>query len=224
MKTLIIFDVGGVLVTLNTRAMFDAFAQHSDLAVDQIMRRFAELGVEKKLHTGDTPGYYDGVREATKSNMADEQIAQFRLLVIPEQIDEMVQIKRRLHNAGYAIGILSTTSAIEHPYLQKRWPEMFESYGGPQELSYKEGRIKPDPEVYARFKADRIVFIDDKSAYLKHPVEELGWIGIQFTPYRDLDEPIRHTGSNHGDIEIAHKNFYVANSPQDVERILQART
>ncbi len=63
--------------------------------------------------------------------------------------------------------------------------------------------------------------MDDKSAYLKYPVEKLGWVGIHFTKYRDLDEPIRYVKGSHQDEEEIQGAYYKAESEREVELVLK---
>jgi FMN phosphatase YigB (HAD superfamily) len=222
MQTLVIFDVGGVLVQLNSKRVFEELTKHSKYSMEEVMQRVAASGIERDLNLGDTQAYYDGIRKAVGIDISDEEIRRIRRFIIPDKAAAMVELKRRLHDAGHMIGLLSTVDEIGFSHIEKNWPEIYETWGGPKMYSHEAQVLKPDAKAYVPFvgMADRIIFIDDKSAYLKYPIEELGWFGILFTPFQDMYEPIRFVAGNHSEVAIENERFFTARSAEDVERIL----
>jgi len=223
MSDLIIFDVGGIVLRMDFATMFAEFAKHSKHTADEIKKRFAKTAIDKHLMLGEgEEEYFDGIRAIIENySVSDGELLRILKLCIPAQIDEMVALKRRLHEASYRIGIFSNIGRWACQYLDQELPEVLESWGGPRVFSYQAHHIKPEPAVYALFReeAGRIFYLDDKSAYLKYPVEHLGWIGIHLTCYQDFDEPIRHVGEGHQDARISGE-WHEAATPADVEKIL----
>ncbi len=225
MNDLIIFDVGGVLVKLEFKNMFLKYAQKSGIPEEEIKKKLAEGNIERERNLGNDKEYYRGIREILKNeNLSEKWIDTAVNSSLPEQIEKIVNLKEKLHDAGYEIGILSTNANAAMKFLSKKWPKMLETWGGLALYSQQTKILKPDPKAYEEFTklaAKRIIFIDDKSAYLKYPCEKLGWIGIHFTKYRDLDEPIRYVKGSHQDAEEINGTYYQAETEQEVEAILR---
>ena len=225
MNDLIIFDVGGVLVKLEFKNMFLKYAQRSGIPQEEIKKKLAESNIEKERNLGNDEEYYQGIRKILKDQtLSDAWINAVVNSSLPEQIEKMVNLKEKLHLAGYEIGILSTNANAAMKLLSKKWPKMLETWGGLALYSQQTRILKPDPKAYEPFTklaVKRIIFIDDKSAYLKYPCEKLGWIGIHFTKYRDLDEPIRYIKGSHQDEEQIKGAYYQAETEEEVEAILR---
>ncbi len=225
MNTLIIFDVGGVLIKLDFNRAYDEVEKRSGIKKEIIRQQIAKSRIERLRNEGNEQAYFDGMRKILQdNNISEEEINEIIHLALPEASQEMIELKRKLHDAGYAIGILSTLAPATKEYINKNWPEMLESWDGPKQLSYETKILKPEPGAYSPFTKlgfDKIIFIDDKSAYLKHPVEKLGWIGINFIEYKDAKDPMLDVGKEHQDVEDIRGQLYVARTPKEVEIILK---
>ncbi len=195
-KTLVLFDVGAVLLYLTYDRFFEEAA---NLSKDKTAGRIRELYIGERLeprgNTGElsTPDYLQRVREILNpaQQLSDEGLVQLlskRFEGGP--IQEMVALKKRLHEAGYSVGIFSNTRETDAKVWLQNYPEMVETYSAlsPAIFSYAVGAEKPQQPMYQKVTGfEKVIYIDDKRAYLK-PGVELGWYGIWFTPYIDKEE------------------------------------
>jgi FMN phosphatase YigB (HAD superfamily) len=219
MTDMIIFDVGGVLVRLEYGRVFTALERKSGKPGEQIKKEIAERKLERLRNLNKEKEYFAGLRQILGLQLSDDELTRITNLSLPAKT-ELVDLKRRLHEAGYTIGISSTLAPRTKEYLDQRWPEMLETWGGPRVFSYESGVLKPDPKAYERFTktgASRIFYIEDNTTYLTHPVEKLGWTGILLTAYQDQSEPMKLVM----DHAATSKNILLAQTPDDVERILR---
>ncbi len=66
----------------------------------------------------------------------------------------------------------------------------------------------------------KVVFIDDKEAYIKKAIEEFGWYGIVFTPLVDKEEQMRYLPGHEDEIRLGN-NVRIAKSIDETVRALK---
>ena len=222
-KTLILFDVGAVLIKLSYGDFYREAAKHSTLDVHAIEKAFLESSLDDRTNRGDINAaqFFSELRsclELSKS-LTEEQLEEIVGHKFPGEIAEMIDLKRELHEAGYAVGVLSNIGEEAHRILECRYPEIFAVYDrrNPAILSYQMKAMKPDPRVYDAITGfERIIFIDDKDKYLQVGINR-GWKGIHFTQYPDETEPQR---KSHSDTGYTNENIRRANSLAEVKKAL----
>jgi FMN phosphatase YigB (HAD superfamily) len=218
---LVIFDIGGVVVRCDADAQSRDLAKHSRVDAQTIMARMKSTHSDQLSLTGKDAEYFSTIRAIVENDqLSDDTIRRSRYEVIREVIPESLETKRALHDAGNTIGILSSMDSMGHTRCDALSTDILNTYGGPRSLSYEQGMAKPDVKVFEPFigKDTLIIFIEDKAAYLKHPVERLGWIGIHLTGYRDYSDPLLSHAA-HQDAKIDGK-IYQAESWKDAKQIL----
>lgn len=220
-STLVLFDVGAVLVKLDYKSFFDKAAKirgcsreefvqvynTSNIEVDSMIRKMSVEENLEKVANLVSPG----------NPLPAEQVKALIKLNWPGKIDDVVDLKSRIFKAGYSIGLLSNISLFALETISNQWPDIFELYDDsmPKIYSYSVGTMKPHPKMYEQIKGyDKVILIDDKESYLRTGIEQFDWTGILFTPYIDHAEAIR---AQHNDTTKPAKNFYVADSPKDLE-------
>jgi HAD superfamily hydrolase (TIGR01509 family) len=222
-RTLVLWDVGAVLVKLtydrfykrgaelcNQYAMQSMITQDMKTKTPEMFKQeFAASGIEEQQVRGRL-STDEFLAELGKMFSPKE-----RMIISPEMvyyhkkesalelvmncwgdsIDENITIKRRVHEAGYSVGIISNMSQLGWIVLSAKNPEMFNVYDnhGPVILSYRVGLLKPEERMYNILAGmfDQTIFIDDKLAYLEYPIKRLGWHGIWYTEHIDPAETMR---------------------------------
>jgi FMN phosphatase YigB (HAD superfamily) len=219
MRTLILFDNGGVLTHIDFGPVFEELQARTGKSVAEIRERLAKSKAIAYGIIGKNNEFFERYREAVGLALTDQEIVDFETVKASlRPVREVMGIKQRLAKAGHTIGILSNSYSFVVAWQRERWPELLDTYGGPAIFSDTAGVAKPDPRIYHLVPHfDRIIYIEDKSSYLKYPVEELGWTGILITAFQDPNEPIRAIG--HG--EEAVKGMHVVRDPKELERVLR---
>lgn len=160
---LILFDLGGVLVHINTRNLWDA------LGISQPERERLGPLVVQLAHV------YEGGRMTTEQFLeeairllddgrSNEEVRSAMASIIAEPIELMEEIVRKA-SENFRVGLLSNTNEIHFEYALKRVPAL--KHIPEYFLSYKIQAMKPDPEIFRRVCASagvepaRVFFIDD---------------------------------------------------------------
>lgn len=223
-KTLILFDAGAVLLKLD----YGSFFREASKIRGCTSEEFAKLYNKSVIETDSLSGKLSDEETLEKTSklispykpISIEETVNLIKLNWPEEISDVVNLKKRVYEAGYSIGLFSNTSNFAIETISKQWPEIFETYDTsmPKIYSFQVGSVKPQVEMYQKIKGyNRVIFIDDKESYLKTGIEKFGWVGIHFTPYIDNAESIR---AQHNDTTKPEKDFYTADSIKALEKCL----
>jgi len=222
--TLIVFDVGGVLVKTDFGAVYRCWSELSGKHdPEEIKALYTASELEKTQNRGDNINFAEEVRKKVLHNpdVSVEDIIRGFELSVPDQISGIVDFKQKLSSKAYKVGILSTSSAINFGNINRRFPNVFRVTSSDLlELSHITHNLKPDLAVYRRFigKAKNIIYIDDKASYLK-PALDLGWHCIHFVAFPDPDEAMQaFLGSQNPYQALKHPNYHRA---ETVDRALQ---
>ena len=198
-KTLVLFDVGAVLLTMNFRRLYEGAAALSGaITPEEFKSRYVESridilackGLISRSESVERLRKLIGPREPVTDELIESLVDSCWLV----PVREIVKLKQRVHEAGYTVGILSNITELALEQISRRFPEIFETFDGrsPRLYSCRLGAMKPELEIYRRVSGYRkVIFIDDKDVYLEVPVRLLGWKGIWLTPWIDESESLR---------------------------------
>jgi FMN phosphatase YigB (HAD superfamily) len=198
-KTLVLFDVGGVLLALNFQTFYDrAAALAGILTPGEFKSRYvasridflACKGLISRTESVEMLRGLIGPREP----VTDDFIESLVQSCWSKPIGEIVELKRRVHEAGYAVGILSNITELALAQISTTFPELFDTFdeSSPRLYSCRLGAMKPELAIYAGVDGyDKVIFIDDKELYVEVPVRFRGWKGIWLTPWIDEAESLR---------------------------------
>ena len=230
--TLVLFDIGGVMLELNYSRFYNEavkyIPKHKKVQAEEFKKKYADTELEKRVLTGKitTKEFADGIRSVISPDTGwekDDDILSLYSQCWKGPIDSTVRLKYAIHNAGHAVGLFSNISEYGVRKLSGAYPDLFETFGGPQVYSYLIGDIKPNPPMYRTVQElgfKKIIFIDDKESYLRTG-EKFGWYCSLFTPYVDSSEAIKsflgHSTANQ--VQETEK-FRVANNEQELRTVL----
>ncbi len=226
-KTLVLFDVGAVLVKLDYKSFFDKAAEIRGCSREEFVQVYNASNIEIDSFTGklsveENLAKVAGlVSPSPHKPVSKEQVKEMIKLNWLGEVRKVVDLKARIFNAGYSVGILSNMGEFAFEIIGNQWPDVFDLYDDsmPAVYSFKVGSIKPQPEIYQHIKGyNKVIFIDDKESYLRTGIEQFGWLGIHFTPYIDPSEAIR---AQHNDATKPKNNFYMAKSSKELESCLK---
>jgi putative hydrolase of the HAD superfamily len=194
----VIFDLGQVLVKFNNRLFFERIAARTGRSIEEIRavtHDHAELPT--LFDTGRIPPeeFYERAAEALGLDIGfgDFFIAYNDVFSV---INPTLALAKRL-KPRYKLVLLSNTDVMRYSYIEGTFPQLqiFDA----TVLSYRLGRMKPDPEIYreavrrAGTAAERAVFIDDLAENVD-AAAKLGITGILYTSPEALETDLRRLG------------------------------
>lgn len=194
----IIFDLGNVLVRLDTEACLQAFEDlgislRSDVAKSAEAQRLMH-GVGLGLIT--TAEFCDGVRHATGKEVTDNQIVAAADKMLGEIPDNRKELLLRLRGEGRRVFLLSNTIDMHWDYCVERlFP--YKGYGVDDYfdgvfLSQRMHLEKPAPAIYKAVvqqtgvSPDETLYIDDLEENCRAARETVGWHVFQNKNFDDF--------------------------------------
>ncbi len=189
-KTLILFDIGGVLVELNFKEFYKEAARISG-------KHTKESFKEAYIHSDINRLYLRGEITTKQYQERLERIIGNRIDLVAlwkkaykRPISEMVELKKQLFEAGHAVGIDSNIAKLHVGILKEQMPQVLKTYNPrfPKLLSFERKSAKPENPMYPKLPYSKIIFIDDRPPYIEAAVKH-GWKGIVFRGRVDLEEP-----------------------------------
>ena len=177
----VVFDVGGVFVKWDPRAVFGKF-----IAADKVEAFMEEIGFKEINERGDL-GESVGEMMEQKAKEFPQYAKPLRayndnwLDAIIYEYEGTRDFAHALKNSGYKIYILSNWEADKFHILESKYKllEFFDGYI----ISGEVGLIKPYPEIYKLLlkkyglKAEECVFFDDVEANIKG-AKDVGFEGF----------------------------------------------
>lgn len=172
----IIFDLGGVLVSLDQRRCIEAMRKVGIDAIAKYVeeRRTEDLFYEAEIGAITQHGFCEEVRRLTGATVRDEDIvwAWNQLLgeITPERKQKLWELKQK----GFRLFLLSNTNVMHWQHCaEELFPDRFrvvEDYFEKVFLSYRMHLSKPNTDIFAQVlseagvEAEETLFIDDANA------------------------------------------------------------
>ena len=190
-RSVVVFDVGGVLLQWDPRHLYRKLFAGDDAAMEHFLGNVCTEEWNERQDAGRT--FADAAAEllpahADKAHLIHAFGRRFDEM-IPGAIEETVDILRELKRAGVPLYAVTNWSAETFPSAQNRFDFLAEFDG--IVVSGEEGVIKPDPRIF-RILLDRYdipahaaVFIDDNPANAE-AATNLGIHGIHFRSPQQL--------------------------------------
>ncbi len=185
----VIFDLGGVIITLDRERAVRAFVEIGVENADELLDACHQQGIFQEVEDGrlDAEGFRQALSKLTGKELTQEEILKgwlgFLVEVPQYKLDYMTDLRRR----GYKVYILSNTN----PYVMQ-WARSNDFFGGkPLDAyadaivaSYEARSMKPDRGIFdALIKEtglipEESVFLDDGPANVAIG-QELGFVCLQ---------------------------------------------
>lgn len=224
-NTLVLFDVGAVLLELKYSGFYEEAAKIKGCAPEEFKELYARSQIELKALQGKL-----NPKESTKQLLdllGNPNLSELeRLDSWGGPINSVIDLKQKLYfDSGVSVGIFSNIDQKGVERIERTWPAMLRTFDpeAPFICSYLSGDVKPNTPMYQdvqKFNFKEVIFIDDKESYLKIGVEQFGWKGILFTPYKDSAEAIKSFAGHEGG-ELSGENYRTANSVGKLEQSLR---
>ena len=180
----VIFDIGGVLMYFDTRALTAAFTESAQDAALLHREIFEDIDWIAMDRGGSEAASLERMKERLPRRLhgpADRVIARWDEYLFP--IPEMNALARELDGMGIPLYLLSNTPDRFCRFRERIpvWPLMRGAL-----LSFEEHLLKPDPEIYRRLfsrfglSPGDCFFVDDSQAN----IEAARWCGMKGCLYR----------------------------------------
>ncbi len=233
-KTLIYWDVGGVLLELNYEGLYQRGAVLTETSFEKFKKTYLDSELELDVLRGaiSDEEYQTRLKQMLGNlKMPRIDLERFVCRGWGTEMTDIVDVKERAHFRGKAkTGILSNINQFAWEYLTKTYPRMLQTFSpqGPIVCSYLVGKVKPHVKIYQEadrrareLGAEKIIFVEDKAKYLLPGIENFGWFGIYLTISQDPQEAIKQVGAEHtGELKPT-DNLFVASSVQELENALR---
>ena len=192
--SLILFDLGKVILPFNVRIATKAFEKECSLPSEEIVGRVMGNSLDWDFETGkiSPEEFYEEVKRRTGLNVTYDRFVELWNNIFSEnhKVSDMV---RRLKEK-YLVAIISNTNMLHFDFVYRKFPIVREI--GHFILSYQLGLRKPDPKIYQvaleRFRVtpQRTVYVDDLEPFV-NTTRTLGLHGIHFKDENQLEAEFR---------------------------------
>lgn len=193
--TAVIFDVGGVLIQWDPRHLYRRLFNGDDAAMERFLTHVCSMTWNLMQDAGRP--FADGVAQLSArfpehASLIEAFDSHWQEMV-PDVIDETVEIARALHDRGVPLFALTNFSTEKFPLVRRRF-DVFDLFEGIV-VSGEIGVVKPDRAIYLHF-AERFglaaadcLFIDD-SPFNVLGAEAVGMAAIRYTSPAQLREEL----------------------------------
>jgi len=166
----ILFDLGGVVITLSFQQAYRRWAEISGLPVDEVRARFKVDAEYERYEKGliDTGSYIDHVSELMGHRFDPVEFKQAWNDVFVGTADGIEQLLARLHRGRLLLALTNT-----NPLHYEAWANRFDGalrHFDEIYCSFEIGARKPEPEAFAfvlrahGLDPGQVLFIDDGPA------------------------------------------------------------
>lgn len=181
--SVVIFDLGKVMVDFEYAQAGAKLAAQSDLSCDEIRRVIDHTPLLCRYETGriHTREFFREVCGATgyRGTMAEFSRA---FADVFTTIESNVELNRAIRRQGIPTYVLSNTNELHHGHIRERF-SFFPEFDG-YVLSYEVGAMKPDEKIYVAAekltgkRGAEILFLDDRADNIAAAAAR-GWQVIQ---------------------------------------------
>jgi FMN phosphatase YigB (HAD superfamily) len=166
-STVVVFDLGKVLVDFDYSIAARKIAARSTMSLDGINRFVGDSGITVKYELGSVTrrDFFEQARQAMGFHGTFEEFGEFFADIFTE-IPPMIELHAALRRRGIPTYIFSNTNDLAVEHIRRNFP-FFKHFDG-YILSYQICAMKPDSKIYealeklaGRHGAD-IVYLDDR--------------------------------------------------------------
>ncbi len=178
----VVFDLGEVLVELQSRAIFHTLS----IFVDDEIARLSRLIRDHRIHDAyergqmDSGNFFQSAAELTGIYVTDEQWRHAWNAMLGPLVPGVESLLRRIR---VPIFLLSNTNESHFSHQLTQTPELFQTFTGVF-VSHELGLRKPEPEIFATVTAaigvdaSAILFFDDMPSNVT-AAAHAGWQAVQ---------------------------------------------
>lgn len=193
----LLFDLGGVIVDIDFRRVFEAWSACSGVPADTLGSRFSMDAYYQRHERGEIPvaEYFEALRSSLGIQLTDEEFERGWNAVFVGEVPGITRLLRSVQER-FPLYVFSNSNAAHHAFWAREYAatlSVFRKVFVSSEL----GRRKPEPEAYAAVARAtgtplaRILFFDD----FKDNVEAAKEVGMQAVHVKslvDIEKTLEH--------------------------------
>ncbi|MBL7033610.1 MAG: HAD family phosphatase [Candidatus Delongbacteria bacterium] len=180
----VLFDLGGVLVTLDPQQRVDCFLEICGIGVDQV-NAFLDSDLPPRFSTGKLDGeeFYREAKIFFNGDLRKSDLRNCWNRLIADAIPANLEAARRLSHADYQVGLLSNTDPWHWEYISSHI--LISDELQPVFTSFELGLEKPERRLFRIVSEalaclpDEILLIDDSRQNLE-TARSCGWQVCQY--------------------------------------------
>ena len=169
----IVFDLGGVIITLERDEAVKRFEEAGLTNADELLNAYHQKGIFLELEEGrlSKEEFYEAVRKEAGKFISDEAIDYGWMGFLKEIPQEKLTMLENLKKKGYRLYLLSNTNPVvmdwAHSPAFSPQGKSIDDFFDKLYLSYEIGITKPNPEIFLYMINDsgmvpsETLFIDD---------------------------------------------------------------
>lgn len=176
-----LFDLGGVIVDIDFRRVFEAWSTYSGVPAETLGSRFSMGTYYERHERGEIPvaEFFESLRSSLGIQLTDEEFERGWNAVFVREVPGITRLLRGVQES-FPLYIFSNSNAAHHAYWAREYAStlsVFRKVFVSSDLGWR----KPEPEAYAAVAQamgtplPRILFFDD----LKDNVEAAKKVGMQ---------------------------------------------
>ena len=177
----LLFDLGGVIVDIDFRRVFEAWSTYSGVPAETLGSRFSMGAYYERYERGEIPvaEFFESLRSSLGIQLTDEEFERGWNAVFVREVPGITRLLRGVQES-FPLYIFSNSNAAHHAYWAREYASTLSVFRKVF-VSSDLGRRKPEPEAYAAVAQamgtplPRILFFDD----LKDNVEAAKKVGMQ---------------------------------------------
>ncbi|MEW5975102.1 MAG: HAD family phosphatase [Acidobacteriota bacterium] len=198
MIKVILLDLGKVIINFDYQKAAAEIQRFTDASLQEMSEVFLDGDLIYRYETGrmSSSEFYQVVSRRLRLNVSASQFKDLwgsMFLEEPLLSDALLEALKQ----KYRLILLSNTNEIHFQYVQERYPIL--RHVSEHVLSFREGTMKPEPEIYqaairkAGVAPDRIFFTDDRADNVA-AARQLGIQAAQFQGEQQLRTQLQEIG------------------------------
>ncbi|MDX1964914.1 MAG: HAD family phosphatase [Pirellulales bacterium] len=196
----IYFDMGNVLLYFDHVRAARQMAELSGISQQSVWDLVFAGDLMQKYETGelDTAGFYAEYCRQTGSQ-PDLALLEHAASDIFTQNTSLLRVISQLQYARYPLGVLSNTCPSHWEFATRHYAAILPQAFQVTVLSYKVGRIKPDPQIFttaakmAGFSPAEIFYCDDMPGHVQS-ARGVGFYAVQYVDTPTLVRDLQSAG------------------------------
>lgn len=189
--TIVVFDLGKVLVDFDYSIAAKKIAAHSNLSAEEVKKHFDHSPLLYRYETGlmTQRDFYDEACRSANFRGKFEEFTSYFADIFWE-IPAMIEAQATLRKRGIPTYIFSNTNDLAILHIRKNFP-FFANFDG-YILSYEVGAMKPDAKIYEALermsgkRGAEVLYLDDRQENVDAGAAR-GWqVILQTEPEKSL--------------------------------------
>ena len=193
----LLFDLGGVIVDIDFRRVFDAWSAYSGVPSATLGARFSMDDYYKQHERGEIPvtEYFESLRSSLGIGLTDEEFERGWNAVFVGEVPGIARVLDRMKDR-VPLYVFSNSNAVHHAYWAREYASTLSAFRKVF-VSCTLGKRKPEPEAFAAVAQametplPRILFFDDLEDNVA-AARSVGMRSVHVKSLVDIEKTLEH--------------------------------